>query len=530
MRAALRQLQVLRQSIIIRLADKNMGIVVADKARYNNMCLAHLADSHKFTYLGERNHEGHIVWCKAELFELLAELRPLAGEAFGPAASRELHKYLLVERTYNLAVFYGLVKMHKPVPALRPITACHSWVTTPLAVVIARELHADMMRTFPHILADTKSLVRDIEALTFSLSEQSSLWLITGDVEGLYVNIPQETALTVLGAHLAAVLQRGADDGAAAALRAEWLNRAMRFVFLQMYMRFGDSVYHQVHGFPMGSPLSPDAANLFMALVEDLLGAWQHDGDSLAAHLPTAACLKLFRRLIDDYTVVLAGVNGRHVRTFLNEIDRRLAQVGLKVTWVVQSQSMDTLDLHVYRPPDMHSTGKLAFRTHAKLGNRYQYLHAASMHNPHVFPAMVRAELYRHAVNCSTHTWFWHMAQLFRARLEQRGHGTATIAAVFAEVSYSVRTRLLYGNSQPAAAASASAQPLRVFVKMPFDCITASMDLSRCMRSVVTDVARAWQGTPAAQRYGEHLERALLMMCWKRARTLGSCFMRSSDT
>ena len=125
-----------------------------------------------------------------------------------------------------------------------------------------------------------------------------------------------------------------------------------------------------------------------------------------------------------------------------------------------------------------------------------------------------------HADNYSKHTWFWHMAQLFRPRLEQRGHETANIAAIFVEVSYSVRTRLLYGNPQPAAAASASAQPLRVFAKMPFDCITASMDLSRCMRSVGPDVARGWQGTPAAQRYGEHLERALLMTCWKRARTL----------
>jgi hypothetical protein len=54
--------------------------------------------------------------------------------------------------------------MHKVQTALRPITACHSSATTPLAVVAAHELHPDVMRTFPHILKDTPSLVRDIEA------------------------------------------------------------------------------------------------------------------------------------------------------------------------------------------------------------------------------------------------------------------------------------------------------------------------------------------------------------------------------
>ena len=420
--------------------------------------------------------------------------------------------------------------MQKPVPAIKPITACYSWVTTPLAVVAAQEVHADMMRAFPHVYPDTRSLVLHLEALTFTAAEQGLLWLITDDVEGLYVNIPQDKPLAMLDAHLTATMHRGADDGRAA-LRAQWLTKTMNIVFLHMHLRFGDTVFHQECGLPMGSPVSADVAscNAYVSTAEDLPGVREHPGDALAAHLPAAKCLKLFRRLIDDYIIISAGLDALQVHKFLNEVDRRLAQAGLKVTWVVQTQSMDTLDLHVYRPQDMHSTGKLAFRTHAKLGNRYQYLHAASMHNPSVFPAMVRAELYRHVVNCSTHTWFWHMAQLFRARLEQRGHMNAAIAAVFASVSYSVRARLLHG-APPQAAPDAQARPLRVFLKMPYDCITANMQLAKCMRSSIADVARAWQATHGTRRYEEHLARVAPMICWMRARTLGNDFMRSGDS
>ena len=59
------------------------------------------------------------------------------------------------------------------------------------------------------------------------------------------------------------------------------------------------------------------------------------------------------QRLIDDDTVVLAGVSCLQVNTCLNELDRRLHLVGLKVTWVVHAQFNDTLDLHVYKPEGM---------------------------------------------------------------------------------------------------------------------------------------------------------------------------------
>ena len=48
MRAALDKLQCLRDSVIVRPADKNMGTVVADKDWYNRLCIEYLSDNSKF--------------------------------------------------------------------------------------------------------------------------------------------------------------------------------------------------------------------------------------------------------------------------------------------------------------------------------------------------------------------------------------------------------------------------------------------------------------------------------------------------
>ena len=416
--------------------------------------------------------------------------------------------------------------MHDCLPS---IVAAHSWVTSPFAHVAAKKLQPDVERSFPHIPSSTPELVRAIEALRFSPHQVLTTFLITGDVEELYANIQQDQALDTVGGHLTNILQGGQLN---APLRAEVLRFAMQFVFKNAYMRFGTDVYKQLNVIPMGSPLSPPFANALVALFEDVTGEWEHPGDSLSSHLPTPECMRLFRRLIDDYTIILSDVQRHHVDALLQEIDRRLALAGLKVQWVVSQTSCDTLDLTAYKPPDMHETGKLAFHTHAKWGNRHAYVHRASMHNPAVFPGLVRGELYRHAINCSTHEWYWHNAQLFRHRLMRRGSTELDIDPVFRSVRYSEQQRLLYAHDAPqvdAAAAEAMQPPLRVFLKMPYDVITCSLPLQQRMRAVLSDLRAAWQLTLGTEKLLPQLERVQPMTCWLRAKTLGGKIMRSDE-
>ena len=128
---------------------------------------------------------------------------------------------------------------------------------------------------------------------------------------------------------------------------------------------------------------------------------------------------------------------------------------------------------------------------------------------PIMTSALVRGELYRHAVNCSSHAWFWHMVQLFRHKLLARGYLEYEISAVFDTVQYSVRTRLLYGAAAPKPALTECATPLRMFPKFPYDGTTASMNLGRCMHAAVADVFAALR--LATQGQDMTAERSALM-------------------
>ena len=150
-----------------------------------------------------------------------------------------------------------------------------------------------------------------------------SLFLITSDVEGLYANIQQDEALATVGGHLKRMAQGGQSNPA---LCAEVSRFAMNFVFRNAYMRHGDDAYKQLNGIPMSSPLSPPFANALVALHEDLKGQWEHKFDSLGLHLPVPDCMRMFRRLMDDYTIILSDVQRHHVDALLQVIK---PQVGI---------------------------------------------------------------------------------------------------------------------------------------------------------------------------------------------------------
>jgi hypothetical protein len=107
-------------------------------------------------------------------------------------------KYLSNTQSPNFRIpaFYGLIKVHKSPVALRPIVACHSWITTPLSRICAYELRKLLQMHLPQVLRDSTHLIGLMEASPIPARFPAfSTRLITGDVEGLYVNIPINKAV-----------------------------------------------------------------------------------------------------------------------------------------------------------------------------------------------------------------------------------------------------------------------------------------------------------------------------------------------
>jgi hypothetical protein len=388
--------------IIIRPADKNMGLCIVKRDWYVQTCLSHLQSTRDFVEIPAVAVDQAVRNATCRFTRLLEELSVWIKHPLIHVSRLRLlshRKYLLgmQRQEYRLPCFYGLIKVHKSPVALRPIIACHSWVTTTLSQICAHELHRLIRQHLPHVLRDSKQLIQMLESANIPLTfPPSSLRLITGDVEGLYVNIPVGEAIDAV--------TRFCDKHKGpyfAAMVSSWL----KFVFEEALVVFGERTFRQIWGFPMGTALSPDAANTFMALCEDVQGVYNHE--ALDTFLPQPECLLLFARLIDDYTILLGGVDDEDTTRFLHELDSRVAP-HLRITWKVSQRSMDTLDLHVFTGSRLR-TGKLDYRTHQKLGNRYTFLPFSSLHSVWTKKAVIKAEVTRHATNCSSFAWFQHM-------------------------------------------------------------------------------------------------------------------------
>jgi hypothetical protein len=295
-------------------------------------------------------------------------------------------------------------------------------------------------RYLPHILRDSSHLVKLIEAIDVSREySTSSFRLITGDVEGLYVNIPIEEAI----ARVTSFVHSHTDE-----FFAKLINSWLKFVFEEALVRFGQRTFQQTWGFPMRTALSPDAANIFMAICEDVQGIYQHS--SLTTYLPDPKCLLLFARLIDEYTIILAGVDDLTTTALINELDNRVSP-HLKICWKVSRKAMDTLDLHAFLPPNLRRTGQLCYRTHQNPGNRYTFLPFTSQKPIWTKKAIVKAEITRHATNCSTVSWFQHMSNLYIIRQLHRGFPTNLLLEWASSVSSSSVRQHLLNNTDHAA-------------------------------------------------------------------------------
>lgn len=324
------------------------------------------------------------------------------------------------------------------------------------------------------------------------------------------------------------------------------LTTLCKFSVDNTYVTYQGNIWKQQIGLPMGSSLSPDLANLFLA--------WHEDLDGLAAHGPTlfnakgmalkecvapGVTIHLFRRLIDDYTIIVSNATHSDALALTRTVSGRLQPLGLEVNWQIHFESLPSLDLVIYKDVDFLDTGKLAFRTYSKPGHRRQYIPRNSMHQPGVFKSFVKAELLRLVYTNSTFEMFWLNANLLRQRLLVLGYSDAELHQSFAEVSYYARKRRLHshtpqGHSSPSAKDRNSPNPL-LFFKIPYDTVSFNLNLPVCVRNWLHNIRAEVEGIRTTlhpqtdcDNACSYIQRVVPMVCWLKGASLGSLTMRPS--
>ncbi|BHF84223.1 hypothetical protein SprV_0902737300 [Sparganum proliferum] len=194
-----------------------------------------------------------------------------------------------------MARFYGLPKVHKPGVPLRPIVSLRGTPTFGLSKWLYQR--------FRFLTEGSEWTVKSAEEFLKSirnLEMESDEMMVSFDVVSLFTSIPTGLAISTIDG----LLQEKYDD-VDQQLKRTHITELLELC-LRTFFTFGDRVYEQKKGTPMGSPLSGLIAEAVLQRLERLV---------FRSYSP-----KFWARYVDDTFVVIKRNDVQGFKVLLNSI------------------------------------------------------------------------------------------------------------------------------------------------------------------------------------------------------------------
>ena len=442
LRSALRSL-IHNHNIIIKEADKNLGIVILNQSWYHSECLRHLLNNRDYKQVNKDNFINSIYPQLISKYNLILKNIP---------KSNKYLKYLLKNNNNNkYPYFYIIPKVHKPILSSRPITASHSWVFTPPSAIIAEILNPFVEKTHTY-LKNSNHLIDILQPL--QSNHHNIKYIITGDVESLYTNIP----LDILYKIIFNIIKNNSIN-----IKNEYdmdlntLDQLLRLVLNETYCEYNDQFYKQTYGIPMGTPCAPQLANLFLFYFEQ--------------NLIKEQCL-VWKRFIDDILIIWDGER-EDLMIFLEQYSSFTPSI--KIQWTIREDFGEFLDLFLIIEKQQNSEILLQYKTHQKLLNTYLYVPFNSYHRRNVLKGFVRSELGRYKRNSSKEVYFLETKSKFYKRLRARGYPSSFLNPLFQSIDY-------YTHLKPKSPSPS------LFLKIPYTPTTEKLTISSIINIALPDI------------------------------------------
>lgn len=481
---ALRRLR--RLPIVIKPADKNLGLVVLDRDKYIAEGNRQLSDRNVYSPVSS------VPWTAmyASLKQLQARFRHLL--------SADHWKFILqVDSLHSRAcVLYFIWKVQKNPPVGRPICSYNGYMLEPLSKYLHFKL-LDTLLAQPNHLPDSLSLLQAIESERFP----PDCILVTFDVESLYPSIPiQEGLLALRDMLLQCTVHSFSPE------EVDFLVSAAELVLRWHFLEFNGSFYRQIRGTAMGSNFAVVYACLFLCHLEQ----------EVQRRMPTPE-LSFFKRFIDDGLLVWTGSRDR-LQEFL-DCYQSIYPDNIRITSCISDTSVNLLDVVLFKGPDFELSGKLSTRCYQKPLNAYQYIPFTSWHPRHQKTAFVLNELKRYLLRESDQAGFLKLRRLFYSRLRARGYPPDFLQACFSQVTWNQRDALLHQvcAREPLQHAGLKRAPL--VLKLDFCESTRALNLGGTLNPKLHGF---FQRHPLLQ----HIPKPLI--CWRNPRKLGTFIMSST--
>ncbi|XP_042202463.1 uncharacterized protein LOC121852562 [Callorhinchus milii] len=263
---------------------------------------------------------------------------------------------------------YGLPKIHKEGTPLRPIVSMINSPTYKLARFLSDTLLPFTGKTSSAVLNSTQ-LVSMVKDMVLSPDDI----LVSFDVVSLFTKVPVPDTLTIIED----LVQHGLNSDVPA---------LVRHCLTNTYFTWNGTFYKQNEGTPMGSPLSPVIANMFM-------GKFESDAIQTSTLRPS-----LWKRYVDD-TFVIWPHGLPALNHFLDHINSRHPSIRFTME-VEKDGKLPFLDILFERRPD----GSLGHSVYRKATHTDSYLKPDSPHHPFQKNSLIKTLYHRaHGISDQHH-------------------------------------------------------------------------------------------------------------------------------
>ena len=245
-RIALKQLRKDKDRIILTV-DKGVAMVVLDKEEYNNKARDLLSTpAYKEIPKDPTNK------IKAQLITKLRRIKK--DRNLDEGTNKTMYPTGCVPPK-----FYGLPKIHKTGTALKPIVSSRGSVAYGVAKVLSKVIKP-LVGKSPHHIQSAGDFVSKAKKFTLQPGE----CLSSDDVTSLFTSVPIDPAFNVIKD----LLEKDEKLNDRIVLLVQNIIELLGFCLHNTYFPFENKFYEQVEGVPMGSPVSPIVANLYMESFE----------------------------------------------------------------------------------------------------------------------------------------------------------------------------------------------------------------------------------------------------------------------
>ena len=249
----------------------------------------------------------------------------------------------------------GSIKHHKAGLPLRPIVSCIGF-----ALYNTIKFLTDILTPIQNLNGYSVSNSMDFTKQVANQEIADDEVMVSFDVVSLFTAIPVDKACD----YIRKKLDEDTTLNLRTTLNTDKIISLLEFTLSNNYFMLNDSVFKQIHGCAMGSPVSPVVANLCMEAIEE---------SAIAASTTPP---KVWKRYVDDSFVIIKKHSVSKFYDTLNAVDPKISltletenngQISFLDTLITRKNG--TITIGVYRKPT-HTDGYLDFNSHHELKHK----------------------------------------------------------------------------------------------------------------------------------------------------------------